>query len=59
MGKHLITKLRPEGEDYFKVSTSDSDEQAISVWETGTDAQADASKKAQRPGTRSWRFSHF
>ncbi len=49
-GKHLITKLRPEGEDYFKVSTSDSDEQAISVWETGTDAQADTARKAQRPG---------
>ena len=49
-GKHLITKLRPEGEDYFKVSASDSDEQAISVWETGTDTQADVTRKAQRPG---------
>ena len=49
-GKHLITKLRPEGEDYFKVSASDSDERTISIWETGTDAQADAARKAQRPG---------
>ena len=48
--KHLITKLRPEDEDYFKVSAPDSDEQAISIWETGTDTQADASQKAQRPG---------
>ena len=49
-GKHLITKLRPEGEDYFKVTASDFDEQAISVWETGTDAQAAAARKVQRPG---------
>ena len=49
-GKHLITKLRPEGEDYFKVPASDSNEQAISVWETGTDAQAAAARKVQRPG---------
>lgn len=49
-GKHLITKLRPEGEDYFIVSSSDSNEQTIKVWETGTETQAAAARKAQRPG---------
>lgn len=49
-GKHLITKLRPEGEDYFKVSSADSNEQTIKVWETGTDTQDGAARKAQRPG---------
>ena len=49
-GKHLITKVRPEGEDFFSDTSSGSDEQAINVWETGSDEHVDAARKAQRPG---------
>ena len=49
-GKHLITKLRPEGEDFFTDISPDSDEQVINVWETGSDEHVDAARKAQRPG---------
>ena len=49
-GKHLITKLRPEGEDFFSDTSSSADEQAISVWETGFEEHIDAARKAQRPG---------
>lgn len=49
-GKHLITKLRPEGEDFFSDTSSGADEQAINIWETGSDEHVDAARKAQRPG---------
>ena len=49
-GRHLITKLRPEGEDFFSDTSSDSDEQAVNVWEAGSDEHVDAARKAQRPG---------
>ena len=48
-GKHLITKLRPEGEDFFIVKSSDTDEPSINVWETITGEQTDTDRKAERP----------
>ena len=48
-GKHLITKLRPEGEDFFIINSPDTDEQGIKVWETITDEQTDPDRRAEPP----------
>ncbi len=48
-GKHLITKLRPEEEDFFIIKSPDTDEQGIKVWETITNEQTDTDRRAERP----------
>ena len=49
-GKHLITKLRPEEEDFFIIKSPDTDEQGIKVWETITNEQTDTDRRTERPG---------
>ena len=49
-GKHLITKLRPEEEDFFIIKSPDTSEQDINVWETITNEQTDTDRKTERPG---------
>lgn len=48
-GKHLITKLRPEEEDFFIIKSPDTDKQDIKVWETITNEQTDTDGKTEPP----------